>query len=75
MKKKEFNQLKTSDKATLVGAIDAKKVELAKVQVDMAGGKESNLKRAKLLKLEIAKISTIIREMDMASEHIGEKQS
>lgn len=66
MKIKELGKIREKDVAVLQKEV----VELAqqrdKALADMAAGKESNLKKAKLLKRDIAQYLTIIREKEGA---------
>ena len=65
MKKKEFNQLREKDVKELAKMVLAKKSELEKARMKMFGGKEKNLKVVKILRSEIAKILTLIREKEI----------
>lgn len=65
MKKKEFNELSKKTVEELSPMLAQKKSEVLPVAVSIATGKEKNFKKAKLLRLEIAKISTIIREKQL----------
>jgi ribosomal protein L29 len=62
MKKKDINDLRSKSIADLVKLVGEKKLELAKVSVEMKTSQEKNIKKARNLRDEIAKISTIIRE-------------
>lgn len=65
MKKKEFNQLREKDRKELTKMVLGKKSELEKVRMKMFGGKEKNLKVGRILRVEIAKILTLIREKEI----------
>ena len=60
MNKKEFLKLKEREVSELSKMVDEKKTELMKVKMDVLGGKEKNLKKAKGIKKEIAQILTLI---------------
>ena len=62
MKTKEFKDLKAKKMEDLVKLVIAKKLEHAKAKAKMAQGNEKNLKVAKNLRLDIARISTLITE-------------
>ncbi|MDP1710129.1 MAG: 50S ribosomal protein L29 [bacterium] len=65
MKRKEFNDLKGKKIEDLVKFLKAKKLEHVKVKAKMAQGGEKNLKVAKNLRLEIARIATLITEKEI----------
>ncbi len=65
MKKKDIQDLRNKDTKGLVKLLSDKKLDLVKV---MAIGKfsgEKNVKKGRILRDEIAKISTIIREQEL----------
>lgn len=62
MKKKEKIDLRKKTIDELAKNLSDKKFELFTVQINRKAGKEKNLKKVKLLRREIAQISTIIRE-------------
>ena len=62
MKTKEFKDLKGKKMEDLVKLVEAKKLEHAIVRAKMAQGNEKNLKLAKNLRLDIARIATLITE-------------
>ncbi len=62
MKTKDFQKLKNSEIADLKKAVLELKIKRDKALADISAGKESNLKKAKNLKKEIAQHLTIISE-------------
>ncbi len=67
MKKKELSDLRKKDIKELKKMIADKKHDLAKALTELAVGKEKNLKKAKNLRLDIARIATIVRETDIVT--------
>ncbi len=61
MKIKEVKELITKDIKELNTMVSKKKLDLAKNQVKIAGGKEKNLKLSWNLRKEIAQIMTVIK--------------
>ena len=68
MKTKEFKDLKAKKIEELVKIVVAKKLEHALVKAKMAQGGEKNLKLAKNLRLDIARISTLITEKEFVEK-------
>lgn len=64
MKKNEFNKLKDKSLGELVELVHSKKLEVSKLQVKIATGKEKNIKLIKNLRKEIAQIFTLINILD-----------
>ncbi len=62
MKNKEFKELKSKKKDELFKLINAKKLEADKITARIQAGREKNLKKAKILKREIAQILTVLNE-------------
>ncbi|OGM28080.1 50S ribosomal protein L29 [Candidatus Woesebacteria bacterium RIFCSPLOWO2_01_FULL_39_61] len=71
MKKKEKTELRKKTQEELVQSLGDKKLELQKAMTNMKAGKEKNLKKVKLIRREIAQISTIIHEMELMKD-LGE---
>lgn len=65
MKKKEFNDLREKSVKDLKKIVVEKKLEEKKVRMNMYGGKEKNLKVGRILRTEIAKILTLVREKEI----------
>lgn len=65
MKTKDFKELKAKETKDLVKMVMAKKDELAKTVPSLKVGKEKNLKKASLLKKEVAQLLTLIREKEI----------
>lgn len=65
MKKKDFTELREKSAAELVKLAMQKKSEAAKKQMEILAGKEKNLKLYKNLRVEIAKILTLVREKEI----------
>lgn len=72
MKKNDLNKLKAKKAEELKKIGVDKKVELIKISAEVTAGNESNNKKAKNLKRDIAQILTIIREKEIV-EKIEEK--
>lgn len=70
MKTKEFNDLKGKKVEDLVKLVETKKLEHAIVRAKMAQGNEKNLKVAKNLRLDIARIATLITEKSFVETEI-----
>jgi ribosomal protein L29 len=60
MKKKELKELKEKSVKDLLDLVKKKKIEALNATARIYAGKEKNLKKAKNLRKEIAKILTII---------------
>jgi len=73
MKKNELNLLKKKSIEELSKIVSEKKNELLKVVASMKAGKEKNLKKAKNLKIYIAKVMTVIRNLEIVSEMKGKE--
>ncbi len=63
MKIKELKDLKLKNLNDLNRMVSDLKLELLKNQVKIAGAKEKNIKRAKLIKKDIAQILSIIKNI------------
>ena len=68
MKNKEKNMLFTKEIGELKKELGEKKEELTRLLVEMYGGKEKNLKKAKNLRREIAQILTIVKEKEFVGK-------
>ena len=75
MKTKEFKDLKAKKVEDLEKLVIAKKLEHAKVKAKMAQGGEKNLKVAKNLRLDIARISTLISEKQFIEKVEGKNKA
>lgn len=67
MRKKSLEDLKSKDLTELVKEAQAKKLEIAKADVEMRAGKEKNLKKVKNLRRDLAQILTFIREKEFTT--------
>lgn len=65
MKRKELNELRAKTTKELMKIVVEKKAEAEKAKMKILGGKEKNLKLAKNLSHEIAKILTLVREKEI----------
>ena len=65
MKKKDIETLRGKEVAEIKKALAGKRADLIKAQVEMYGGKEKNLKKAKNLRREVAQMLTIIKEREI----------
>jgi ribosomal protein L29 len=65
MKRKEFIDLKSKDIKDLRRLATEKKRASTKAKMQISGGKEKNLKEYKNIRLEVAKILTLIREKEI----------
>lgn len=65
MKTKELLEIRKKSIDQLKKMIEDKKEDLRKINLDMTLGQESNVKKAKLLKTEIAQLMTITREKEL----------
>ncbi|KKQ26286.1 MAG: 50S ribosomal protein L29 [Candidatus Woesebacteria bacterium GW2011_GWA1_37_8] len=62
MKKNELKTVRAKSSEELGKTLNDKKQDLEKIQLDLASGKEKNLKKVKNLKREIAQLLTVINE-------------
>jgi ribosomal protein L29 len=74
MKKKELTELRSKELGELIKLIKDKKEKLTKLTPEIAIGKEKNLKKAAILRKEIAQILTIVKEKEMADKEIKAKE-
>ncbi len=63
MKKKELKDLRDKNKSELSKMLDQKRKEVGEVYGKVRVGKESNLKKAKHLRLEIVQIMGVISKL------------
>jgi len=68
MKRKDFTELKVKTAEELVKLASQKKLETMKVKMEILGGKEKNLKAYRNLRVELAKILTLIREKEILAK-------
>ena len=68
MKKRDFKDLKVKKIAELTKLVLEKKAELAKIAIGVKTQSEKNVKKGKILKLEIARLLTLIREKELSGE-------
>ncbi len=65
MKTKEFKDLRAKDVKSLRSLAYTKKLEVIKKGMQVAGGKEKNVKLVGILRNELAKILTLVREKEI----------
>ena len=65
MKKKDISDLRTKKLEDLLKLVSDKKKEIGKVALKIKSGEEKNLKKVKNLKLEVARILTIVKEKEI----------
>ncbi|MCS7091945.1 MAG: 50S ribosomal protein L29 [Patescibacteria group bacterium] len=68
MGKKDLKELAKKTISELKSLLAQKKKDLVLASLSVLSGKEKNVKKAKLIRLEIAQISTIIREKEFLDE-------
>lgn len=73
MKKKDLNELRNKKISDLVKLVKEKKLDLTKSLIKRKTGGEKNLKKAKNLKLEIARILTIVGEKEIMEKEKGKQ--
>lgn len=74
MKKKDYISLRTKKADELKKSVREKKNELATIAGKVKTGEEKNLKKMHNLRLEIARLLTIIREKEILESEVGESQ-
>jgi len=72
MKKKDLEVLRTKDIQEVKKSLKEKKAELAKLFVEIYGGKEKNIKKGRNLRREIAQYLTIIKEREYIEQNTEE---
>lgn len=65
MKTKEFKNLRAKDIKSLKKLAYTKKLEVIKKNMMVLGGKEKNVKSVGILRNELAKILTLVREKEI----------
>ncbi len=75
MKKKDYTDLKSKSVKDLLKMVSAKTNEAAKKQMEIAGGKEKNLKVVANLRRDIAQILTLVKQKEIveALKEVGTK--
>ena len=73
MKTKDLKELRLKETAVLAKMANDKKEELKKAVVGIKVTKEKNLKKAKMVRREIAQILTVIREKEIIENEGSEK--
>lgn len=74
MKKTNFSEFRSKKLEELRILLASKKIDLLKVTSEMGAGKENNPSKKRLLKSEIAQISTIIREKELIDKYEKEQE-
>lgn len=67
MHKRELTDLKNKEIKELKTILEKKRIEAAKVYMELMAGREKNLRKSKMTRLEVAQILTIIREKEIIS--------
>lgn len=75
MKKKDLNTLKEKEIEVLRKLLTEKIAEAKKTTSEMYSGNEKNLKKVKMIRREIAQISTAIREKEIVKEEEGKNEN
>ncbi len=70
MKKKNIDDLRSKKTEELKKSVMGKKKELALFMSEIVLQKEKNVKKGKLLRMEIARMLTLVRERDIAGKEI-----
>lgn len=65
MKQKDFKNLRSKDIKSLLKMAQEKRAEITKKRVEVFGGKDKNLKAVSILRRELAKILTLVREKEI----------
>jgi ribosomal protein L29 len=65
MKRKDYTELKGKTIKELIKIASLKRTEAVKKKMQVLGGKEKNLKVYRNLRVEIAKILTLVREKEI----------
>lgn len=65
MKKKELQEIRKKSQKDILSLVEKNKKELFKIMFDIKTGKEKNIKKAKNLRKEIAKLLTISKEIEI----------
>lgn len=65
MKKNDLNNMRKKKKEDIEKTLVKKLEELEKTKMDMSLGQESNLKKVKMLKKDVAQLKTLIREKEI----------
>lgn len=68
MKQKELTKIRTKETDALLKEVTELKQQRDRALADMKAGKESNLKKAKMVKREIAQYMTVIREKELSTQ-------
>ena len=74
MKKKEYKEIKDKEMKDLKKVVEEKRTKLRKFLIDLKTGSEKNVKKGAILRDEIAKILTLIREKEILEEIKVEKE-
>ncbi len=75
MKRKDLDELKTKTPKELRKMVLAKKAEAVKKKMRILGGREKNLKVYKNLRLEIARMLTLVREKEILEKLEAESKT
>lgn len=65
MKKKEYKDIKGKEIKDLKNLVEEKRTKLRKFLIDLKTGSEKNVKKGAILRDEIARILTLIREKEI----------
>ena len=75
MKRKDYIDLKGKTVAELTKMVFAKRTESVKKKMQILAGKEKNLKVYRNLRIEIAKILTLVKEKEILEKITSEKEA
>lgn len=74
MKKSELTKLRNKKSQELEKIINDKKFELTKTMAELAAGSEKNLKKARMLRHDIAQTKTLLKENELISKLKKDKE-
>ena len=74
MKRKDYQELKGKTVKELLKMAATKKGEATKKKMQIMGGKEKNLKLYRQIRLEVAKILTLVREKEIMEKLKAESE-
>ena len=74
MKKSELTKLRNKKSQELEKIINDKKFELTKTMAELGAGLEKNLKKARMLRYDIAQTKTLLKEKELISKLKKDKE-
>lgn len=75
MKIKDLQNLRTKDAKELYNLVKQKEVEYLKSKTEIKVGREKNLKKVKVIRKDIARILTIIKEKEIIGKELADKNT